>query len=202
VHEKLMICLFRLVANRAHIPLEEEKLKLSSEQIEHLVTLTYNQFCSLEALWMATANSTPGHKNFLLQLQYFATVVEANRAMKAGDHGRLMFMWKRWAIMAQGLGKLSHYSKHLPRLIVLLEHVLPDSLSRLVLNTLLISPAGKTGHFVATDFYLEVQNYWLKYFFNHSGIGTEINRLKDVFSSNIPVVSGHAALCCRLGSSE
>ncbi|KAI7945780.1 hypothetical protein MJO29_012168 [Puccinia striiformis f. sp. tritici] len=33
-----------------------------------------------------------------------------------------------------------------------------------------------------------VQNYWLKYFFNHSGIGTEINRLKDVFSINIPIL--------------
>ncbi|POV97708.1 hypothetical protein PSHT_14446 [Puccinia striiformis] len=51
-----------------------------------------------------------------------------------------------------------------------------------------LCPTGRAGHFVATDFYLEVQNYWLKYFFNHSGIGTEINRLKDVFSINIPIL--------------
>ncbi|PLW27152.1 hypothetical protein PCANC_26427 [Puccinia coronata f. sp. avenae] len=38
---------------------------------------------------------------------------------------------------------------------------------------------------MATDFFLEIQNYWLKHFFNHSGIGTQIDWLKDVFSINI-----------------
>ncbi|PLW32104.1 hypothetical protein PCANC_22793 [Puccinia coronata f. sp. avenae] len=39
-----------------------------------------------------------------------------------------------------------------------------------------------------TDQFLEVQNYWLKHFFNSSGTGTEIDRLKDVFSINIPIL--------------
>jgi hypothetical protein len=109
--------------------------------------------------------------------------------MKDGDYGRLMFMWQRWAVMTQGLGNMPHYSKHLPKLIVLLYHVLPKPLSSIILNTLLLSPSGKLGHFMATDLYLELQNYWLKFFFNHSGIGTDIDRLKEVFSSNIAVVS-------------
>jgi hypothetical protein len=45
--------------------------------------------------------------------------------MKAGDPGRLMYMWKRWAVMGQGMPKLPHYSKHLPKLILMLEEVLP-----------------------------------------------------------------------------
>jgi hypothetical protein len=126
--------------------------------------------------------------NLLLRVRDFATIIEANRAMKAGDYGRLMYMWERWAIMTQGLGKMPHYSKHLPKLIVQLKYILPTSLAELVLNSLLISPSAKAGHFVATDQYLEVLNYWLKYFFNHSGIGTQIDRLKDVFSSSIGIV--------------
>ncbi|OAV88474.1 hypothetical protein PTTG_29018 [Puccinia triticina 1-1 BBBD Race 1] len=153
------------MANRAHVPLQADQLKLSSETIQDWVEVTSERFCS-----------------------DFATIVEANSAMKDGDYGRLMFMWQRWAVMSQGIGGMPHYSKHLPKLIVLLNHILPESLSQLVLNTLLLSPKGKPGHFMATDFYLEVQNYWLKYFFNHSGIGTDIERLKEVFSSNISLL--------------
>jgi hypothetical protein len=108
--------------------------------------------------------------------------------MRDGDYGRLMYMWERWSVMTQGLGKMPHYSRHLPKLLIQLKYVLPDAISTLVKNTLLLSPNGKAGHFMATDQYLEVLNYWLKYFFNHSGIGTDINRLKDVFSPNIIVV--------------
>jgi hypothetical protein len=124
----------------------------------------------------------------LLRIHDFATILEAKHAMKAGDPGRLMYIWKRWSVMGQGMPKLPQYSKHLPKLIVLLKEVLPESISKIVLSTLLICPTGKANHFVATDFFLEIQNYWLKYFFNHSGIGTNIERLKDVFSINIPVV--------------
>jgi hypothetical protein len=60
-----------------------------------------------------------------------------------------------------------------------------------VMASLLFSPLGKHNHFMATDFFLEIQNYWLKQFFNHSGIGTKIDCLKDVFSINIPIVSNY-----------
>jgi hypothetical protein len=35
--------------------------------------------------------------NLLLQLSDFATIIEGNQAMKAGNIGRLMNMWKRWS---------------------------------------------------------------------------------------------------------
>ncbi|OAV90296.1 hypothetical protein PTTG_28393 [Puccinia triticina 1-1 BBBD Race 1] len=188
IHEVALLYCVLLVANQAHVPLSADRLKLSSETIHDWVECTYERFCSGKAHQSKLAQTCPAHKNFLLRIQDFATIVEANRAMKDGDYGRLMFMWQRWAVMSQGIGGMPHYSKHLPKLIVLLNHILPESLLQLVFNTLLFSPTGRPGHFVATDFYLEVQNYWLKYFFNHSGIGTNIERLKEVFSSNISLL--------------
>jgi hypothetical protein len=175
--------------NKDIAELGPKPLKLSSATIHKLVNDTYDRFCSGKARRSDLAQQSPTHSNMLLRIRDFATVIEAHRAMKAGDPGRLMYMWRCWSVMGQGIPKLPHYSKHLPRLVLLLEHFLTLSQAKVVQSTLLISPTGRAGHFVATDFFLEVQNYWLKYFFNHSGIGTEINRLKDVFSINIPIVS-------------
>jgi hypothetical protein len=182
-----------LVANRSHVPLTADLLKVSSETITEWVEQTYDRFCFGEAFRTDLARTSPAHLNLLLRIRDFATIIEAQRSMKEGDYGCLMFMWERWAVMTQGLGHMPHYSKHLPKLIVQLKYVLPKSISHLISNTLLLSPNGQAGHFMATDQYLEVLNYWLKYFFNHSGIGTDINRLKDVFSPNITIVSW---LCC------
>ncbi|PLW43764.1 hypothetical protein PCASD_09364 [Puccinia coronata f. sp. avenae] len=194
VHEAtLLYCALVVFANNDKnkdiAELGPKPLKLSSATIHKLVNDTYDRFCSGKARRSDLAQQSPTHSNMLLRIRDFATVIEAHRAMKAGDPGRLMYMWRCWSVMGQGIPKLPHYSKHLPRLVLLLEHFLTLSQAKVVQSTLLISPTGRAGHFVATDFFLEVQNYWLKYFFNHSGIGTEINRLKDVFSINIPIVS-------------
>ena len=178
-----------MVLKREKEPITSELISLTAEEIAKLVQDTYDQFCSGDARGTTLARTSPAHLNLLLRIRDFATIVEANRSMKAGDHGRLLFMWQHWAVMSQAITKLPHYSKHLPKLVLLLTRVLPSSLAQVVQSTMLISPTGWANHFVATDFYLEIQNYWLKYFFNHSGIGTEINRLKDVFSINIPIVS-------------
>ncbi|KNE99787.1 hypothetical protein PSTG_06879 [Puccinia striiformis f. sp. tritici PST-78] len=87
---------------------------------------------------------------------------------------------------------MPHYSKAIPKLIIQLKHVLPESIAQLVMNNLLISPTGRAGHSMATDQHLEQLNYWLKYFFNHSGIGTKIDRLVDVFSINITLLESGA----------
>ena len=65
-------------------------------------------FCSGAALQSGLATKSPAHCNLLLQVRNFATVVEAKRAMKAGDTGQLMFMWQRWAVMSQAFPKLTH----------------------------------------------------------------------------------------------
>jgi hypothetical protein len=91
-------------------PLEEEPVKLTSEAFDLLVNETYDRFFSGEALQTKLAKTSPAQRNWLLQMRNFSTMVEALRAMKEGDHGHLMYMWKHWSVMAQAMGKLSHYS--------------------------------------------------------------------------------------------
>jgi hypothetical protein len=162
---------------------------MTSEDIKVLVDKVYTQFCSGSARHSEVASKLVTHANMLLRICNFATIVEANWAMKAGDPGRHIYMWQRWSVMGQAIPNLPHYSKQLPRLILLLEEGLPCSLAKVVQSTMLISPTGREDHFMPTDQFVEVQNYWLKHFFNSSGTGTEIDRLKDVFSINIPIVS-------------
>lgn len=91
--------------------------------------------------------------------------------------------------MSQSLPGLTHYATYLPRLVLLLTKVLPPSLSKFFQHSMLVSPSGRPGHFVAKDFFLENHNYWLKFFYNRGGIGTQVERLKELFSLNIPLVS-------------
>ncbi|POW19917.1 hypothetical protein PSHT_04078 [Puccinia striiformis] len=63
--------------------------------------------------------------------------------------------------------------------------ILPPSLAKYLRHNLLMSPTGRENHFVAKDFWLEIQNYWLKFFYNSSGSATQIDRLRDIFSVNI-----------------
>ncbi|KAA1074367.1 hypothetical protein PGT21_002864 [Puccinia graminis f. sp. tritici] len=91
-----------------------------------------------------------------------------------------------WSIMTQSLPGLSHYSAYLPRLVLMLTKILPPDLAKFLRHNLLVSPSGRANHFVAKDFLLENHNYWLKYFFNRAGMGTQIDRLKHLFSPNIP----------------
>jgi hypothetical protein len=123
----------------------------------------------------------------------FSTLVEAKRAMKAGDVGRLMLFWKKWCLMCQDLPGITNYSFYLPRNVLLLTVILPPSLRKFLPHNLLISPSGCRDHFVAKDFWLEVQNYWLKFLYNKSGSGTHIESLKDIFSPNIFMVSAKYA---------
>ncbi|POV95267.1 hypothetical protein PSTT_16342 [Puccinia striiformis] len=169
--------------------------KLLTEQLPTMPTPTWNDtvercyklYCSPEAR-DNVFDSDPVLLNLLIRLQDFSTVIEASRAMKAGDVGRLIRVWNMWSIMTQLLPGLTHYSAYLPRLVLLITRVLPPSLGKLIRHNLLVSPSGRANHFVAKDFLLETSNYWLKYFYNRAGIGTQIDWLKDLFSSNIPLL--------------
>jgi hypothetical protein len=70
----------------------------------------------------------------------------------------------------------------------MLTHLLPTDLAKLFRHNLLFSPSGRPNHFVAKDYFLENQNYWLKYFYNRGGIGTDVKRLKSLFSMNLTLV--------------
>lgn len=190
----------------------EEKLDLTLSDFDKIVEDTYLLIFDSKALRLAESNQDDRKRQLLLRLRDFATIVEAKRSMSAGDIGRLIMIWKKWSVMIQGLKGLVHYSTHLPRLVLLLTHSLPKPLARIIAHSMLISPSGRRDHFVAKDFFLEIQNYWLKFFYNHSvgqnfklqsegsysmliisislqGTGTEISRLKDIISINVPFVS-------------
>lgn len=168
----------------------KEPIDMSVETFESTIDKVFTDFLSGQALRKARCQKNINQMHLLLRIRDFATVIEANRAMSDGDIGRLLLMWKMWSVMAQGLSGLTHYSRYLPRLIRLLTKVLPKPLSHVILHSLLISPTGRPGHFVAKDFYLEVKNYWLKYFYNHAGPGTDIEQLKETFSLTVSLTVG------------
>jgi hypothetical protein len=168
-----------------------DKLKIPTAQWESIVNECYERFLSPQARLAAAAKGPSHHKlsNTLVQLHDFSTVVEAKRAMKAGDIGRLLLVWKKWSLMSQALKGLTNYSSYLPRMVLLLTVVLPPGLSKYLKHNLLISPSGRPGHFVAKDYWLEIQNYWIKFLYNNNGTATQIDRLRNVFSLNIFLVS-------------
>ncbi|OAV92970.1 hypothetical protein PTTG_27496 [Puccinia triticina 1-1 BBBD Race 1] len=169
IHRASLVYCIMVVMGTEHNNITEDLLKLPSAKIKEIIDETYERFFSPEAKEAANLHPSPKLLNLILRLGDFATIVEGNAAMKSGDIGRVMNVWKQWAIIAQGVKKLTQYSIQLPRMIILLNEVLPPGLGH-----------GRQKHFVAKDHYLEMQNYLLKFFFNHAGRGTNIDRLKDL----------------------
>ncbi|KAA1137119.1 hypothetical protein PGTUg99_013686 [Puccinia graminis f. sp. tritici] len=107
----LMSCTsFSVVMKTQYQEAAKTKITISSEQWNHIVDACYKQFCSPEARSAAARDANPKLSNTLIMLHDFSSVVEAKRAMQAGDIGRLMIVWKKWCIMTQGLKGLTNYS--------------------------------------------------------------------------------------------
>ncbi|POW15911.1 hypothetical protein PSTT_01799 [Puccinia striiformis] len=180
----LYYCL-RVVMNNNNEILGDERVTLSTERWNAVVEDCYERFCSPHARREAAKAACPKLSNTLVQLHDFSSVVEAKRSMKSGDVGRLMNVWKKWCLMTQGLTGLTNYSSYLPRMVLQLTQILPPDLRKYLCHNLLISPSGRSNHFVAKDEWLKCQNYWIKFLFNQTGNGTSIDRLRDLFSINI-----------------
>ncbi|KAA1093617.1 hypothetical protein PGTUg99_008854 [Puccinia graminis f. sp. tritici] len=188
VHEATLWQCLRTVMGIENDVVEEDIPVIKTEEWNQIVEECYQRFCSPDA--RVNAQDNPQLNNLLVRMQDFSTVVEANRAMKGGDVGRLINIWKMWSVMTQSLPGLTHYSAYLPRLILFITQILPPDMGKLIRNTLLVSPSGRPNHFVAKDFFLETYNYWLKFFYCRGGIGTQVERLKALYSSNIPLLRG------------
>ncbi|KAI7967511.1 hypothetical protein MJO29_000788 [Puccinia striiformis f. sp. tritici] len=189
VHEATIIqCLLSVMNTPPSSISTEEKIMRPSSELVQVIDDCYERFFSPDSRRKALLEKNTKKYNLIVRLRDFATVVECNNAMRAGDVGRLLNIWCRWTIMAQGITGLTNYGIHLPRMLLLLTKVLPPGLRKVLQHSLLICPSGRPGHFVAKDFYLEVQNYWLKYFFNRTGTGTDISRMMNVFSTNVPLL--------------
>ncbi|KAI7965451.1 hypothetical protein MJO29_003549 [Puccinia striiformis f. sp. tritici] len=187
VTESIIYYGLRVIMKSNCKPGTEEKVKLPTAEWNSIVDECYSSFCTRKARQSAKGCDSPRIYNTLLMLHDFSTVVEAKRSMKAGDIGRLMSVWKKWSLMAQALPGITNYSSYLPRQVLLLTVILPPSLSKYRHN-LLMSPTSRPDHFVAKDFWLEIQNYWLKFLYNRSGMGTNMDRLRDIFSLNITML--------------
>jgi hypothetical protein len=180
-------------------PTNDSGLKtIPANEWNSIIDSFYVRFCTGEARDEASTFEAPKHNNLLIRLHEFSTVIEANRAMKAGDIGRLLLMWKKWSLMSQSLKGIHNYSSYLPRLVLLVTQFLPPSPAKLIRHSLLISPSGRKNHFVAKDYYLELQNYWLKFLFNQTGVGTRIERLKNLYSMNTHLVRPSGLLIFKL----
>lgn len=130
------------------------------------------------------AGDTRGY-DLRLRLQDLASYVEADQATKAGDIGRLILMWKRWAVISHGAPGLSHYAQHIPRLILLLEHYLPPGLAHVIKHSLMISARGAAHRFEAKDLHLEHQIWWLKFFFNNAVCNFDIINISPIHSCSL-----------------
>lgn len=139
------------------------------------------------ALETARESSNHTQYNMCLRLRDFATVVEAHAASRAGDIGRLMAMWKRWAVMAQGLPGLSHYSRHIPRLVLLLEEDLPKSVAHAIKHSLLIPSNERENHWLAIDEYMEIHICWLKHHYDTTVSGQSPMTNTKVAHHHIPI---------------
>ncbi|KAI7947269.1 hypothetical protein MJO28_009177 [Puccinia striiformis f. sp. tritici] len=188
VHEATILHCLLTVMNHPSLAFTHEKQVMPANDLLKIIDQCYEQFFSPGARRQALGLKSGKHYNLLMRLRDFSTVVECNAAMRAGDVGRLINIWRRWSIMAQGTPGLTNYAIYLPRMLLLLTKVLPEGLQKVLKHSLLISPSGRPNHFVAKDFYLEVQNYWLKFFYNRTGTGTNIIRMMDIFSINIPLL--------------
>jgi hypothetical protein len=163
-----------------------QKWTIPSFKWNSTITECYTKFCSLQARREAAKYKLSRLHNVLVCLHNSSTIVEGNNSMKAGDIGRLMNVWKMWAVMSQSIDSLKHYS--VPRLIFLLTKALSPLQSNLMCHNILMLTSGRSDHYMAKDHFMEHQDYWLKHFFNGGGIGTQIDQLKKLFSMNIFLV--------------
>jgi hypothetical protein len=169
-------------------PLPIEPQPLATKDCNKHINDCYTLFCSPQACCVADAADSPKLHNVLVRLHKFSTVIEANRAMRSDDIGRLINVWRIWSFMTQSLNGLTQYSSYLPRFLISFI-LLPPLLSKLMRHSLLIFPSRRPGHFVPKYYVLETQKYWLKHFYNCRGVGRNVQRLKDLFSLNLPLVS-------------
>ncbi|KNE98431.1 hypothetical protein PSTG_08345 [Puccinia striiformis f. sp. tritici PST-78] len=100
----------RTVMNIETNVVEEQLPVIPTEQWNNIINKCYDRFCSPDAL--ANAHSDARLNTLLVCMQDFSTVIEANRAMKAGDVGPLINIWKMWTFMTQSLPGLTHYSAY------------------------------------------------------------------------------------------
>jgi hypothetical protein len=174
-------------------------LVIETEEWNNIVEDCYTQFCTGQACKEAKAQDCSRLHNTLVMLHDFSTVVEAKRSMWDGDFGRLMIIWSKWSLMTQALPGITNYSTYLPQVVLLITVILLPDMRKYLQHNLLITPTGRDDCFLSKDGWLEVQNYWLKHFYNNCGNGTQIDWLCNIYSPNIMMVRNHLSFMLSFG---
>ena len=84
---------------------------------QKLIDKCYHELSSPNAHQEASKKESHKLKNFLLRLRDSATFIEANQAMKSGNIGSLLNMWRMWSTMAQGIKGISKYAIQLSQIV-------------------------------------------------------------------------------------
>ncbi|PLW10604.1 hypothetical protein PCANC_23141 [Puccinia coronata f. sp. avenae] len=136
IHKASIVYCLMCVMKIQNRSLTDELMVLPSKELISIIDETYEAYFSAVAKSKATQSESPNTSNsshssdssndsndsdvsdlpkqsksanlsnLLLRLSDFATIIEGNRAMKAGDIGRLMNMWKSWSVIANGVPNL------------------------------------------------------------------------------------------------
>ncbi|KAA1076524.1 hypothetical protein PGT21_010295 [Puccinia graminis f. sp. tritici] len=103
IHEASIFHCLRVIMGTTRDQVAETPGKIETCKWNQIIEACYDRFFSPEARRSTSKEASPKLFALLHRLHDFSTVIEANRAMKAGDIGRLVNIWKIWCIMSQAL---------------------------------------------------------------------------------------------------
>lgn len=85
------------------------------------------------------------------------------QAVSHADAGRVIRVLKYWALAFRGAGQ-HNYARECVEVLVKWKYELPPALRAALEKSWFVNRWGKIGRWIASDLYLEQQNYWIKVF--------------------------------------
>ncbi|TRM55679.1 hypothetical protein BD626DRAFT_587913 [Schizophyllum amplum] len=95
---------------------------------------------------------------------------EFSDAIKAGDSGRVLTVFKLWVFSYRGSGR-TKYAHEMLHLLHNILNVWPKGIRHAILQNWLQNPTGKPNAFVEIDLVQEHLNYWIKRIYKADGDG-------------------------------
>ncbi|KAF8595439.1 hypothetical protein BDV93DRAFT_456821, partial [Ceratobasidium sp. AG-I] len=108
------------------------------------------------------------YENAVLFIRDGLNIREVIEGVKQGDPGRIMLIFKVFALSFRASGR-PQYASEMLTLIHYVEKVWPAPLRNLVLQNMLLNPTGKPNAFVPLDLHQEHGNFWIKVIYNAHG---------------------------------
>ncbi|OAV86711.1 hypothetical protein PTTG_29762 [Puccinia triticina 1-1 BBBD Race 1] len=174
VHEATIWYCLREVMGKHDEVINEELSVIPTAKWNEVVEQCYLRFCTHDA--RRRAKSSPQLFNLLNRMRDFSTVIEARRSMKAGDVGRLINIWKMWSYTLLGISPQTHIASHSDF----------ASLNGQIDSANLTGITSRTGRpLCCQGFPSRISQLFI---YTCGGAGTQIEQLKTLISSNIPLL--------------